>query len=94
MENLWNKSQKLTQYLKDLIHHFAPDDIQIITPESHGAMLCLDVGDHGNRLLNILKKKVLSQILEPSIIRVAPVPMYNSYEDVFKLASIIGQLGE
>ena len=95
MENLWNKSQKLTQYLKDLIQHFAPGDIQIITPEFHGAMLCLDVGDHGNKLLNILKEKsVIADFREPSIIRVAPVPMYNSYEDVFKLASIIGQLGE
>jgi len=37
----------------------------------------------------ITKEGVISDWREPDVIRVAPVPLYNSYEDVFNFVNIL-----
>jgi kynureninase len=37
----------------------------------------------------ITKEGVIADWREPNVIRLAPVPLYNSFEDIFKLGQII-----
>ena len=56
-----------------------------------------DNGADGCRgdLAQALPRPVVEQISdwrEPNVIRVAPVPLYNSYEDVFRFGEILKKL--
>ena len=90
MERLRAKSTKLTAYLEYLVEKMAGGSIQVITPsepEKRGAQLSLKLQHIGQPILKELKnKKVICDFREPDIIRVAPVPLYNSFEDVFQFA--------
>jgi kynureninase len=37
----------------------------------------------------LLKEGVIADWREPNVIRVAPVPLYNSFEDVYRFGEII-----
>ncbi len=93
---LRNKSLKLTQYLMDLIQHELADSIRIITPQQdhqRGCQLSLMVtvdGLDGKALFNALEQNgVTTDWREPNVIRVAPVPLYNSFEDAFHFVRIL-----
>src|SRR5690606_20015406 len=88
-ENLIKKSKKLTGYLEFLLKNLNNNRIQIITPsnpEERGCQLSLAVKNADKSLHNKLTKLgVISDWREPDVIRIAPVPLYNSFEDVFHL---------
>ena len=47
----------------------------------------------GRKIFNALTKQgVVADWREPNVIRVAPVPLYNSFEDVCKFGSMVNQL--
>lgn len=90
MEPLRQKSLKLTEYLEVLLTgHPDLKGFQIITPkqkEQRGAQLSLKLEEG---LLDIVIKEledrgVVVDERRPDVIRVAPAPLYNSFEDVFK----------
>jgi len=90
------KSLKLTNYLMDLIKQELPNSIRIITPRSdneRGCQLSLMVtvdNLDGKALFNALDRNgVTTDWREPNVIRVAPVPLYNSFEDVFHFVRIL-----
>ncbi len=91
-ERLYAKSRRLTAYMRWLIERRHGDRISTITPESaHGCQLSLVVRDSSlvdNRALfrNLHELNVTGDWREPDVIRVAPVPLYNSFEDVFEFA--------
>ncbi len=91
MSALTEKSRKLTGYLESLIHEIADERISIITPrdpEQRGCQLSIRVGDkHLHE--RIVERGVFADWREPDVIRVAPVPLYNSFEDVFRFAQIL-----
>ena len=90
MSNLVEKSRKLTSYLEFLITKKCGKTIKIMTPENRGAMLCIQTGPNGKELINeLMKKGVIADFREPNILRVAPIPLYNSFEDVFRLVEIM-----
>lgn len=93
IKNLRQKSVYLTGYLEQLILTLGEDAVRIITPidkEQRGAQLSLFV-QHANKDLfeNITKDGVIVDWREPGVIRVAPAPMYNSYEDVWRFFTIL-----
>ena len=45
-------------------------------------MICVNTGEHGKNLVDDFMNKGVIAFREPNILRAAPVPMYNSYEDV------------
>jgi kynureninase len=64
--------------------------IKIITPESRGCQLSLVFSKHGKKVYNkISKKGVIADWREPDVIRIAPVPLYNSFEDVFRFYELL-----
>lgn len=101
MENLLAKSKKLTGYLEFLMHELNKEQdklkIKIITPKRRGCQLSLVFSKHGKKIhQKISRKGVIADWREPDVIRIAPTPLYNSFEDVFKfyelLKKVIGKL--
>lgn len=94
-ENILAKQKKLTGYLEFLLHHLKNNRISIITPsnpEERGCQLSLAVKNADRSLHDKLTKSgVISDWREPDVIRVAPAPLYNSFEDVFLMVERLKQ---
>ncbi|MEH6765643.1 MAG: kynureninase [Aequorivita antarctica] len=96
-ENLRKKSEKLTGYLEFLLDEMKNDSIKIITPRNpkeRGCQLSIQVKNADKGLhTKLTEAGVISDWREPDVIRVAPAPLYNSFEDVFhfseKLKSVL-----
>lgn len=93
INQLREKSLTLTAYLEFLLSKIEHLDFEIITPkEPHrrGAQLSLLFQSKGKEVFDHLEKNgVIADWREPNVIRVAPVPMYNSFEDVYNLYAIM-----
>lgn len=92
MDRLIQKSKLLTGYLEFLLKHVP--QIQILTPSNHeerGCQLSLTTDPSKGRGLFefLVSKHVIADWREPNVIRVAPVPLYNSFEDVWNFVEII-----
>jgi kynureninase len=90
MERLRAKSERLTGYLQFLLDQKPSDKFQIITPGDparRGAQLSLRVSKNGRALCDRLAKRgIICDWREPDILRVAPVPLYNSFLDAYVFA--------
>jgi kynureninase len=93
--NLRVKSERLTAYLQSLI-----DDIQAsargvieVTPRevtARGCQFSLAVRDRPRDLFNALTADgVMCDFREPNVIRIAPVPLYNTFHDCWRFAQIL-----
>jgi kynureninase len=93
MSALREKSRKLTGYLEFLLAEIGDERISVITPsdpDQRGCQLSIRVRG-GDRSLHerIVARGVYADWREPDVIRVAPVPLYNSFNDVFRFAEIL-----
>jgi kynureninase len=90
MERLRAKSEALAGYLEFLLDCAGSDKFSIITPHDpaqRGAQLSLSVKHNGRAICDGLGKQgVICDWREPDILRVAPVPLYNSFSDVYVFA--------
>jgi kynureninase len=86
MDRLRAKSEALTGYLETLLH----GRVDIVTPRDparRGAQLSIRMPAGGRSICDRLAEKgVICDWREPDILRVAPVPLYNSFRDVFQFA--------
>jgi kynureninase len=97
MPALRKKSLKLTAYLEYLLQQISNQGrgvtFEVITPENpdgRGAQLSILVHGKGKELFDkITSQGVIADWREPNVIRVAPVPLYNSFRDVYQLAKIL-----
>ena len=90
MEKLVSKSKKLTDYLVFLLNTIETDRIEIITPKERGCQISIRVKNGSKELFDkITAKGVVADCREPDVIRVAPVPLYNSFSDVFNFYNIL-----
>ena len=93
MENLIEKSHKLTGYMEFLLNEIHDERISIITPQNpdeRGCQLSIRVKNADKNLFRaITKKGVIADWREPDVIRVAPAPLYNSFSDVYKFIEIL-----
>lgn len=93
MDNLRAKAIDLTGYLEYLVKSLGEDIINIITPEDpdqRGSQLSIQVNNATKDLFNkITEAGVIADWREPDVIRVAPVAMYNSFEDVYHFYTIL-----
>jgi kynureninase len=92
-ENLREKSIKLTNYLEFLLKEIETDRIEIITPNSsneRGCQLSIRVKNADKSLFKTISEKgVIADWREPDVIRVAPVPLYNSFTDCWNFVEIL-----
>ncbi len=67
--------------------------IEIITPQKeseHGCQVSILMLKKGNEIFESLKNNgVIVDWREPNVIRLAPVPLYNTFEDIFRFGGII-----
>jgi kynureninase len=90
MDRLRAKSETLTAYLEFLLHQQPGEAFSVITPRvpaHRGAQLSLQIKANGRGLCDRLAQQgVICDWREPDILRVAPVPLYNSFVDVHAFA--------
>jgi len=86
MSRLREKSIKLTAYLETLIDREIPDRVKIITPRDpnqRGAALSLVFQDGVEKVHKAISARgVICDVRKPDVMRIAPVPLYNSFRDV------------
>ena len=95
IDRLRKKSIKLTSYLHYLLEttEHIKSNIKIITPvnpEERGCQLSLFLPNHGKEIFEFLiENGVVLDWREPNVIRVAPTPLYNSFQEVFNFSNIL-----
>lgn len=97
MDNLAVKGQQLSDYLIFLLNEINavhPDHpIEIITPLSKGCQVSVLFKQNGRQIFERLSiNGIFADWREPSVIRVAPVPLYNTFEEVFNYTGVIKTL--
>ena len=96
MDALRQKSVQLTAYLEYLINNLDHPDVEIISPKDpaqRGCQLSIRVKNTDQTLhKRLTKNHVITDWREPGVIRCAPVPFYNSFEDVFGMVAILKTL--
>ncbi|XP_007568731.1 kynureninase isoform X1 [Poecilia formosa] len=103
MQSLRRKSVLLTGYLEYLIKEYYTEDpaqphkayVRILTPSDprqRGCQLSLSFSIPIRRVFQELEKRgVACDMREPSVLRIAPVPLYNSFRDVHRFIETLGK---
>lgn len=95
MEALHKKSVQLTAYLEWILalHNPAGNRYKQITPldsNARGCQISLLTDLNGKKMFDYLSEHgVICDWREPNVIRFAPVPLYNSFEDVWRLGQLL-----
>ncbi|OEY73129.1 kynureninase [Salegentibacter salarius] len=96
MPALIEKRNKIVAYLEFVLHEIDKEvdsTFEIITPakqEERGTQLSVFLHGEGRELFNYLMKNgVITDWREPNVIRLAPVPFYCSFEDMFQFGQIL-----
>lgn len=95
IEALRAKSLLLTGYLEYVLDEARRQlpELSIITPRNpdmRGCQLSVRMGTLGKALFEYLTARgVMADWREPDVIRLAPVPLYNSFEDVWRLGALL-----
>jgi kynureninase len=95
MKALREKGDRLTTYFEEQIRSELKDRVRVVTPPlpARGSMLCLRFEKSPRTWTGQLRELgVFVDFREPDIIRATPVPMYNSFEDVYRLVQIFKQV--
>jgi len=89
MDAIRRKSEKLTGYFEFLINEFENDKIKVITPtnpKERGCQLSIQIKDADKKLHQKLTHvNIITDWREPDVIRCAPVPLYNTFQDVYHM---------
>lgn len=88
IENLRKKSELLTGYLYFILADYK-EHLNVITPETaadRGCQLSIIVKEDGKKLFDYLESKgILPDWREPNVIRMSPIPLYNTFEEVYEI---------
>jgi len=88
MEKVRKKGIRLTAYLEFLLNTFLPEII-IVTPEKKGSQISIKVKNGKSLFNDIIQKGLICDWREPNVIRLAPHPLFNSYEEVYRAIMLI-----
>ena len=95
MESLRAKSIKLTGYLEFLLTEIGSKKFTVITPREPGARGCqlsILAHEHPKKLFEELQiAGVKCDFREPNVVRVAPTPLYNTFDEVWRFAKILAE---
>jgi kynureninase len=94
IETLRAKSVRLTGYLQYLIDRVDDARVRVLTPrvpEQRGCQLSLHVREGSRELFEALQAAaVVCDYRKPDVIRVAPVPLYNTFHEVWRFGEALG----
>ncbi|HEY3664049.1 MAG TPA: kynureninase [Chthoniobacterales bacterium] len=95
MDALRAKSLRLTGYLQFLLDQIGSARFTVITPsapDDRGAQLSILIHEHPRELFQKLEAAgVKTDFREPNVIRVAPAPLYNTFEEVWRFSKILSE---
>mgnify|MGYP000203388352 FL=1 len=95
MEAIGKKRDDMTAYLEFIINDIKSEKVEfeLITPTDktkRGAQLSIAAKGQGKKLFDTLtERNVIADWREPNVIRIAPAPLYNSYEDCWNFGQIL-----
>ena len=98
MDNIGEKRDLITSYLEFVIDSISEKykekcSFELITPRDktqRGTQLSVKINGQGAELFKrICELGVLADWREPNVIRLAPVPLYTSYEDCFHFGQVL-----
>lgn len=93
MESIRTKSLNLTGYLFSLLQQLVNIRFEILTPADpnrRGAQLSLYFEENGKEIYQKMSDAgIIVDYREPGVVRVAPSPLYNSFEDVYRFYHIL-----
>jgi len=94
MAALRKKSEALTGYFDYLLKELnTNDNVRVITPSDphqRGCQLSLQARENGKAIFDRLTEKgVIADWREPDVIRVAPVPLYNQFQEVWEFVQLL-----
>ncbi len=93
MDAIIRKRNTIVSYLEYVLQEIDKEvgsTFEIITPKSRGCQLSVFLHGEGKPLFNYLMKKgVMLDWREPNVIRLAPAPLYCSYEDVYNFGQLL-----
>lgn len=98
MAALREKSVKLTGYMEWLLDDAGGGErrFEVITPRdpaARGAALSIAVKGRGKEVLDgLATRRVVCDFREPDVVRAAPVPLYNTFEDVYRFVGALGEV--
>lgn len=96
-DKLYSKGKRLADYLLFIIDtinsKYSDQTIEVITPRNEnekGCQVSMLMLKRGKEMFTELSKQgVIADWREPNVIRIAPVPLYNKFEDVWQFGNII-----
>ncbi len=99
MDKLWAKHLKMNQFFYFLIDEFNQSQtkiqVEVITPKDEnqsGCQLSLVIKGVGKKLYNFLMENGVSTgWREPEVVRIAPVPLYNTFEEIYSFVELLGK---
>lgn len=97
MEAVVKKGKQLSEYtifvMEDINQRLPEKLIAILTPtheEERGCQVSIIIKKRGKEVFNhLMQHGVSAGWREPEVIRVAPVPLYNTFEDVWQFGNIM-----
>jgi kynureninase len=96
MDALIIKRNKITSYLEFILQEISKEvngSFEIITPsnqEERACQLSVFLHGEGRSLFDyLIKNGVITDWREPNVIRLAPVPLYCSFEDMYNFGQIL-----
>lgn len=100
MEKLIQKRNQITSYLEFILHEIdkevASAEFEVITPANQnerGCQLSVYLHGQGKELFNsLMQNGVITDWREPNVIRLAPVPFYTSFEDMYDFGQVLKKL--
>ncbi|MEE8112053.1 MAG: kynureninase, partial [Acidobacteriota bacterium] len=96
-EALREKSERLTGYLQFLLDRMPAGRFELLTPRTaaqRGCQVSLRIAGSAPELFKRLRRAgVVVDFRQPDVIRVAPVPLYNSFQEVCRFARILEDAG-
>jgi len=97
-DKLLMKSNALSEYLFFVLNYInqPKEKFRIITPakaSERGAQVSISIHENARAVFETLMPLgIFADWREPNVIRIAPVPLYNSFEEIFIFADILRQL--
>ena len=99
-ENLQSRQRSLNNYLwfvlEELNRSSDEDVVEFITPKDKRVISCqvsMLMLSRGKEIFEELGARgVMVDWREPNVIRIAPVPLYNTFEEVWRFGNIIGSI--
>ncbi len=92
MPVLWRRSVALTGDLEARLQAIGADILTPADPTARGAQLSVRVADPEAVLAGLAARGVIADIRAPDIVRLAPMPLYNTFHDGWRAAEILADL--